>query len=112
MKKIILLAVLIPLLGFSSCIKQNNCDCGLKGKFIYYDTPQEFTRCGSQDKYNAFFISDDELVHCRVFGNIPKEFQSKDTLYVRVCFNHVPYGIYLWDSDDCRQYKLKCIENY
>jgi len=111
MKKLILLLVLLPLLGLVSCVKQKDCGCGLTGKFVYYETPQENLDCGGTAKFNAIFIPDNlELGTCRIFSDIPKKFQTKDTLNVSVCFNINPDSLTDTYLLDCREYKLKCIE--
>jgi hypothetical protein len=110
MRKVLLILVLIPFLGLTSCVKQQNCDGNLTGKFIYYEEPQEFSGCGNQGKYNALCIPDNKFTFCRIFNNIPKEFQSKDTIHVRAYFNMDPNDFHNDFLVDCRKYKLKCIE--
>lgn len=92
-------------LTFTGCVKQTDCDCGVKGKFIY--NPYW------SDAYNttikAHFIPDKEYYSFyRIEGFIPIDFRISDTLYVSICTTvreNTP------NLDDLRPvYKLKCIE--
>jgi len=113
MKKLLyLFGFVLILSSLTSCVKQENCDNGLIGKFIYYENPQEFIGCGNQGAHNALFIPDGGQADCRIFGSVPKEFQVKDTLYVRVSFNLDPDDIHNMYVHDCRKYKIKCIEKW
>ena len=100
----------LVLVGLASCVKQKNCDCGLKGKFIYYETPQENLGCGAGEYYAIFIPDDQHLGSCRIYSDIPKKFQTKDTISVSVCFNIDPSSAHNAYSIDCRKYKIKCIE--
>jgi len=120
MKKIILLLLLLPLLGLTSCVKQKDCDCKLTGKFVYYEKPQEMIVCGYERSITAFFIPDYPSVNDSIIGNItpyygpivgnvPKEFQSTDTIHVSICLKEQIEGFclaYSWSN----MYKIKCIE--
>ena len=120
MKKNILLLLLLPLLGLTSCVKQNNCDCRLTGKFVYYEKPQKEIVCGYEPSITAFFIPDHSFMNDSIIGNIPpyygpivgnvpKEFQTTDTIHVSIClkeqFEDFCFG-YGWSN----MYKIQCIE--
>ncbi|GHV43386.1 hypothetical protein FACS1894180_2300 [Bacteroidia bacterium] len=109
----------------TSCTKQKNCECGLTGRFIYYEEPQEVIYCGDSQnkKVNALFIlngdegvPDTLLYKYYIVGSIPKSFQTQDTVYVNVCLKEINDGPYLFagtsDFFPCEYsiYKLKCIE--
>ena len=83
MKKIGLILIVLTTLVLTSCVKQKNCDCGLSGKFIYYDPPVYDFYCGYERLINAYFYTP-EHGYC-IVGSIPKEFRTKDTLNVSVC---------------------------
>ena len=113
MKKTFLITITLLLLVLTSCTKTNDCDAGLMGKFIYYETPQEFVGCGHQGTHNALFIPDGgHYAECRIFGSIPAEFQVKDTLHVRISFNSHPAENPYTYIYDCTKYKIRCIENF
>ena len=113
MKKLILLLMFLPLLGLVSCVKQQNCYCGLStisGTFVYFEEPKEIIYCGYEQKVNALLISDSLELEYYIIGSIPKTFQTKDTIYVMTCLEEVKrkgaclaYGV-------GSIYKLKCIE--
>jgi hypothetical protein len=112
--------MLLPLLGLTNCVKQKNCDCGLTGKFVYYEKPQKEIVCGYEHLITAFFIPDytwtnDSAIgnitpyYGPIVGNVPKEYQTTDTIHVTVCLKEQIEGFclaYGWSN----MYKLKCIE--
>ena len=105
------LIILLVLLGLTSCIKQKDCDCEsvLLGKFVYYETPEEVSYCGDLQKINAIIINDFTEPPYQICGSIPKEYQVKDTINVRVCLK-------LWHKGNCTVmgigaiYNITCIE--
>ena len=120
MKKMILLLLLLHALGLASCVKQRNCDCGLSGKFIYFEIPETIICRGYDCEVNAAFIpnglTEESLLYgyysrYNIVGSIPKEFKTKDTLNVSVCLKeeNVKSGIHL-AAGVAVVYKLKCIE--
>ncbi len=109
MKKI-LISIFVMFLVFSTgCIKRNNCDCGLTGKFIYFEEEQYFPPDGGISTYvkvNALFISDNESAY-PIYGKIPKKYQVMDTIEVNVCVKNIDKRAY---TDHLPHYKLTCIE--
>ena len=99
----------------SGCTKQKNCDCGLKGKFVYYEEPKKIMYCGGNQDANAVLIAmgitEYGITDCPLYivSSVPTSFMSKDTLNVAVCLNAEK-------RDGCRDggasgvFKLKCIE--
>ena len=105
----------LVLVGLASCVKQKNCDCDLKGKFVYFEEPKEIIYCGYNREVNAVLISKGitefgitDFPHY-IVSSVPTKFKSKDTLNVAVCLKAEK-------RDGCRDagagavYKLKCIE--
>ena len=89
MKKLFLILLLIPALGVTSCVKQKNCDCGLTGKFIYYEKPEEIIYCGYPKDVNALFISDNTDSWYYITGSIPNKYKINDTINVSLCLKEV-----------------------
>ena len=108
-KHCLILLFIIPLLGLMGCVKQKNCDCGLTGKFVYYENSEKIIYCGRKVMANALFIPDNSLGYCYINGNVPIKFKSKDTLYVTVCLKeeHPNFCLAFGVS---AIFKLKCIE--
>ncbi|HOE39580.1 MAG TPA: hypothetical protein PLG05_09105 [Bacteroidales bacterium] len=108
MKKIVFIILVALCFGGISCVKQNNCNCDITGKYIYYEEPQEIYHCGYQTTVHACFISQNNFNHY-IVGSIPKDFRVKDTINVSVCLE-------VEIHDACTGYgvggvyKLRCIE--
>jgi len=110
MKKIIVFSFVFFCLLAIGCVKQKNCDCGLKGKFVYYENQEEIIYCGHERKVNAaFFSTDQPEFPYYIVNSVPAKFKLKDTLNVIVCLEQekrdicMTYGI-------GSVYKLKCIK--
>ena len=110
MKEKLKLKILFCLFGlasltFTGCVKQSNCDCGMKGKFVY--NPYW------SDAYNttikAVFIPENDHFQFQLIeGFIPNEFRVQDTLYISACTSGRSTTPNLNDSRGV--YKLNCIE--
>ena len=107
-KKVAIAALCVVMMGLASCVKQKNCDCGITGKFIYYENPEEIIYCGYPKDVNALIISDDRE-YC-IDGSIPKKFQVRDTLQVNACLKKVSRNGPCLAHGIPTIYKLKCIE--
>jgi len=118
MKNLLIALGCIFMFSISSCVKQKKCDCDMKGKFVYFEKPEEIVYCGNKCNVNAAIIPDglteEEASHgyysrYNIVGTVPKEFRTKDTFKVFVCLKEEKRGI-------CRAmgvgtiYRLKCIE--
>jgi len=97
----------LPVLCLASCIKQKKCDCGMTGKFVYFENKEEIIYCGNKINVNAVFFSTESMHY--IVGSIPKKFQVKDTTNVVVCLKKEKQGICLAYGISSI-YKLKCIE--
>jgi hypothetical protein len=110
MKEKLKLKILFCLFGlatltFTGCVKQSDCDCGVKGKFIY----NPYWSDAYNTKINAHFVPDGSYSDIyKIEGFIPDNFRITDTIYVSICTTvreNTPH------QDDVRPiYKLKCIE--
>jgi len=75
--------LLLPLLALTACVKQKDCDCSHieEGQFSY--------REGRSNNWKT--VKADFTPHIgsgkRIYGKIPKKFQSGDTLHVRICLD-------------------------
>jgi len=103
MKKLFLILLLIPVLGLTSCVKQKDCECGLSGKFVYYDPPEEIIYCGNFKNVNALFISENKGMYY-ITGTIPNKYQVNDTINVSLCLKEVK-------KSGCRFYGVSVIYN-
>jgi hypothetical protein len=110
-KRSIVVILCTVLVGLTCCVKQKNCDCSLKGKFVYFEQPEEIYYYGSNREANAVFFSPEikaGFPHY-IMNSVPTKFRSKDTLNVAVCLKEEKqrgghtYGIGI-------VYNLKCIE--
>jgi len=97
-------------MGLTSCVKQKNCDCGVTGKFIYYENTEEIIYCGYSKEVNALIISNDREYYYYIDGSIPKKFQVRDTLHVKACLKEVSRNGHCLAHGVSTIYKLKCIE--
>ena len=96
-----------------SCVKQKNCDCGLKGKFVYFEKPEKINFCCNYDvKVNAVFFSNSqtEFYRCYIVGSVPENFKTKDTVNVSVCLKEDKNNPCYKGCGLTVIYKLKCIE--
>ena len=111
----ILCMVLVSVFAITSCIKQKKCDCGISGKFVYFEEPEEIIYCGNERKVNAAIVPNDLIEERRflnyycIVGSIPKEFRTKDTVNVTVCLKEEKRGVCLAHGVGV-VYNLKCIE--
>jgi len=116
MKEKLKLKILFCLFGlatltFTGCVKQSDCDCGLKGKFIYLEKPYypDQTFDVTDKEIVAHFIQNNEIFP--IYRNVPKDYRIYDTLNVNVCLEGVPdiSNSYVNHLVKCI-YSLKCIE--
>ena len=92
-------------LSFTGCVKQSDCDCGMKGKFVYDPYWSE----GYNRTIKAYFIPDDIYYsYYRIEGFVPKDFRITDTLYVTICTTGREMSPNKDDVDVL--FKLDCIE--
>jgi len=115
MKKLLLILLLIPALGVTSCVKQKDCE-GCKGDemvgWLQYAkepvTDPFYTRNGSiKEKITAIFYDNpNDEWGTAVIGNIPKKYRTGDLIKVRACFQ-IDGTLAIWTP----VYKLTCIEN-
>ncbi len=114
MKKILILLLFATLLlGLGSCTKLENCDCGIEGKFVYFEDGMKCYVSGHSKKVNAIVYTSYKAYP--IDDYIPREFRVQDTLNVSVCVKEIqlkeviemPYvGPDVFESI----YKLTCIE--
>ncbi len=101
---------LLPL-TFTGCVKQSDCDCGLTGKFVYFDEPYypgpQYYK--PDTKIVAHFIQDTRVYH--IYGYVPNKYRSQDTLDVKVCLEVLQFPEYQYTHGMwIPTYSLKCIE--
>ena len=92
-KYYLILLLLLPLFGLTSCAKQKNCDCGLEGVFIY----------DSNTKLGKLYCND--VLYYVTSGHIPKKIQSTTPIDVNVCIDKTDNLNMLPNAG-----KIKCIE--
>ncbi len=110
MRRLLMILLVLPLLGLMSCVKQKNCDCSQKGKFVYFENKKTIIYCGYDHQVNAaFFSTEREDAPLYIVGYIPVKFRTKDTLNVDVCLEEETKGVCLAFGEGS-VYKLKCIE--
>ena len=117
MKKYSVIIILLTLFGLTSCIKQKDCNCEklVKGLYVYYETPEELSFCGTDYKINAVIFFEDltspyfAIKKYNIAGKIPKEYQVKDTIDVSVCLKYDKSGKCAVSGDN-GIYNLTCIE--
>jgi len=106
MKKLVVILGSIFMLSATSCVKQKNCDCAMKGKFVYFEEPKDIIYCGYERKVNAVFIQNNADRY--IISSIPNKFRVKDTINVSVCLKEET-------KNNCRfigesiVFKIKCI---
>jgi len=115
MKKPYLILLILSIFGLISCVKQKDCDCGLTGKFIYFEETEEIIYCASKQKVNALFIPEVSFPGYSssfyyIIGSIPNKFKTKDTLNVTVCLKEKRPRDICFTEGVGAIYTLKCIE--
>ena len=107
------LLLLASLLATTGCIKQKNCDCSMSGAFVYLKAPYKTWITCSNEKQEivAHFFENNFLDESpvRIVGNIPKKFQSYDTMSISICCEKFCAGNIEF-GHGYPVYKLKCIE--
>jgi len=107
--------LLIPTFGIiftiTGCVKQSNCDCGVKGEFVYlekaYYPDQSYDI--TDKEIVAHFIHNNGI--SPIYGYIPKDFRIYDTLHVNVCLEGAPdYSDSYVNHLVKPIFSLKCIE--
>ena len=115
MKKIFLVTIsVLSLLVFTSCVKQDNCDCGLstvRGKFVYFENGKKITYCDQEKTVNAVVFQDTTEVAFFIIGTIPKKYHVTDTVFTITCLEEVPKEL-CWGVGVSRIFRLKCIEEH
>ena len=115
MKKTFLITIiLLSLLVFTGCVKQNNCYCGLStvsGKFVFYENGKEIFYCTQEQTVTAVIIQDITEIPFYIIGSVPKKYQMTDTVFVITCLDEVKNNGCLALGEN-RIFKLKCIEEH
>jgi len=110
--RVFLTPIFVILLTITSCVKQSDCDCGVKGDFVYLEKPYfpDQTFDINDKEIVAHFIHNNEI--SPIFGYIPKKYRIYDTVNVNVCLNGFPEysDSYVTLLVKKRIFSLNCIE--
>ena len=110
-KNILKLVLLLPLVGFTACVKTGNCDCSkggcLEGTLVNLEKPYKLTGIHNEITVYAHFIPNDTPDKClEIEHKIPSKYRKRDSVEIRARMSLLQIHYF-----DIYGYSIQCIED-